>query len=82
MDKEMQQRMIMMERKQHIKTAMKNIDILLQVLSLRMSKMQDSLEEPFGEPSKTAVELELNACIKPPMQYLPPQGERRVPPLL
>ena len=64
MDKEMQQRMIMMERKQHFKNAMKNIDVLLQVLSLRMSKTQDSLEEPFGEPSKTAVELELNVCIK------------------
>ena len=64
MDKEMQQRMIMVERKQHIKTAIKNIDTLLQVLSLHMSKIQDSLEKSSGESRKEALDEKLNACIK------------------
>ncbi|MBQ7244464.1 MAG: toll/interleukin-1 receptor domain-containing protein [Bacilli bacterium] len=64
MDKEMQQRMIMMERRQHIKTAIKNIDVLLQALSLHMSKMQDCIEESFDKPKKDALDEKLNACIK------------------
>ena len=64
MDKEMQQRMIMVERRQHIKTAIKNIDTLLQVLSLHMSKIQGSIEDSFDKPRKEVLDEKLNACIK------------------